>query len=279
MAARRSIRMRYISNLRLLQSAGTLLLVLLAFCTPVQAEVYQYFDDQGTLIVTDNPYGIKRPKSSQPLQSYKPAPNQQVSLVLLDDVQYDYYPVFGGSFHDVVAYINANAPFDPVANMRFAGQTRWATGWKYSFGYSYSREGGDLRAKVDIRDIQIKSDISVLLPMLSPDSVLGHHDLQLWQKFTGEILEHEHDHVKIVRDGHYRDEALRRISAIRELLVPAVPGESPDSQIQGAVEAETARIGHELIKTIKARNEEYDRLTGHGAKPEMRAVFFGTRQN
>ena len=32
-------------------------------------------------------------------------------------------------------------------------------------------------------------------------------------------------------------------------------------------------MGHNLMKEIKMRNDEYDRVTEHGLKPEMRDVF------
>lgn len=247
----------------------------LAFASPLHAEVFQYFDDEGTLIVTDNPFGIKRPKASQPLKTYKPKKDQQVALDLLQDVQYDYYPVFGNSFPEAVGSVQANGPYDAGDGRRYAGQTRWTSGWSYSFKTSYRREGDQLRASVTIRDVSFRSDIAVLLPMLSPDSALAYHDLQKWQGFMSALLEHEHDHVRIVRDPAVRAEALKKIEGIRELLVPAEPGVDPESSIRQAVETETARAGYELIRTIKARNDEYDRLTEHGTRPEMKTVFFG----
>lgn len=251
-------------------------IVMLAFATPLHAGVFQYFDDEGTLIVTDNPFGLKRPRATQPLKTYKPRMDQQVTLKLLGDVLYDYYPVFGRSFGEVVDSVQANGPYDAGDNRRYAGQTRWATGWSYSFGSSYTRDGGYLRAAVSIRDIQFRSDIVVLLPMLSAEAELGPHDLQQWQGFMTRLLDHEHDHVRIVRESLPREEAVKKVLAIREVLVPDVPGVDPDSLVQQAVETETAKIGHELVRTVKTRNDEYDRLTEHGLRPEMQAVFFGT---
>jgi len=267
--------MKNISQVVRILAVGAACIVLLVFATPLHAEVFQYFDDEGTLIVTDNPFGLKRPRAAQPLKTYKPKKDQQVDLNLLGDVHYDYYPVFGRSFGEVVNSVQANGPYDSGDNRRYAGQTRWATGWSYSFDSSYTRDRDYLRAAITIRDIQFRSDIAVLLPMLSPDAELGYHDLQQWQAFMAKLLDHEHDHVRIVRESFPRDEAVKKVLAIREVSVPADPGIDPDSLIQQAVEAETARIGHELVRTVKAKNDEYDRLTEHGLRPEMKAVFFG----
>lgn len=251
-------------------------IIMLVVAAPLHAEVFQYFDDEGTLVVTDNPFGLKRPRSAQPLKTYKPKKDQQISLNLLGEVDYDYYPVFGRSFGEVINSVQANGPYDTGDARRYAGQTKWTTGWSYSFDSSYTRDGGNLRAAVTIRDIRFRSDIAVLLPMLSPDSELGYHDLQQWQEFMARLLEHEHDHVRIVRDPFPRDEAVNKVLAIREILVRAEPGVDPDSLVRQAVETGTARIGHELVRMVKAKNDEYDRLTEHGLRPEMKSVFFGS---
>ncbi|MDA8082678.1 MAG: DUF922 domain-containing protein [Nitrospiraceae bacterium] len=251
--------------------------LVLAYAASLHAEVFQYFDDEGTLIVTDNPYGVKRPRASRPLNTYTPKPDQQVRLDLLSDVEYDYYPVYGRNFAEVVRSVDANGPYDEGDGRRYAGQTRWTAGWSYSFASSYRQEGGFLRAEVGIRDMQFKSNISVLLPMLSPETTLPPQDFQQWQYYMTRLLAHEHDHVRIIRDTAFREEAQQKFSAIREVVVPADPGVDPDALIRQAVEARTARIGHELIIEIKNRNDEYDRMTDHGARPEMRAAFFGGR--
>ncbi|MBA4372852.1 MAG: hypothetical protein C0402_08295 [Thermodesulfovibrio sp.] len=268
--------MKNISPVMWSRTAVLVCIVLVVFAAPLYAEVFQYFDDEGTLIVTDNPLRLKRPRAAQPLNTYKPKKDQQVTLSLLDDVQYDYYPVFGRSFGEVLSSVQANGPYDSGDNRRYAGQTRWATGWSYAFGSTYTREGDNFRAVVTISDIQYRSDIAVLLPMLSPDAELGYHDLQQWQGFMTKLVEHEHDHVRIVREPFPRGEAVKKVLAIREVLVPAEPGIAPDSLVQQAVETATARIGHEFVRTVKAKNDEYDRLTEHGLKPEMKTVFFGS---
>ncbi|MBI5101679.1 MAG: DUF922 domain-containing protein [Nitrospirae bacterium] len=266
-----------------------LLVTFLTLNTSARAEVYQYFNDEGTLIVTDNPYNIKKPKARPaPRQESRHVhrqdqapvvqPKQQVfSPNYIDDVTYEYYPVSGRNFMEVMESTRANGPFDYSDNRRYAGQTRWTVGWSYKFGSTYNREGGYLRAAVNIYDFDFRTDISVLMPALAPESTLTDSEVALWGSFMNGLLEHENDHVKITTDPGYRAEALRMISDIKEVLVPFDPSYDVNSLIRSAVEAETAKVGHSLIKNIKSRNEEYDRVTEHGIKHEMRAAFFGGR--
>lgn len=248
---------------------GILLLVAsLVFVSPVDATVYQYFDEEGTLIVTDNPYGIKR---ARPRSDFK---FNNINLNYRNDVSYDYYPVFGKNIQEALAYTNMNGPFDSIEKKNYAAQTKWNLGWSYKIDSSYRIEGPQVYVSLNLFDIELRSDIMVLLPMLAENMALNYHEQKLWENFMQGLLEHEHDHVKITKDALYWDDALKKISAIKELTLNYDPRSNLNAVIKDAVEAETLKIGHDLIMTLKARNDEYDRLTEHGLKPEMRPVFF-----
>ncbi len=254
--------------MRILKNFLFLAVVILYAC-PAYATVYQYFDNEGTLIVTDNPYGVKKPKT-KPDGAY-----QIIDLQYRDDVSYNYYPVTGNNFQELLTSVNLNGPIDPGDMKRYAGQTKWSTGWSYKFSSSSTIDGTDLHVSLNIFDIEFMSDITVLLPALQERTKLNHHDLKLWENFVQRLLEHEHDHVKIIRDPFHKNEAIRNISAIKRLTLAYDPRTELDTIIKNAVESATARIGHELIMTIKKQNDEYDRLTDHGLKAEMRDTFFG----
>ena len=243
--------------------------VLLIASVPAYADVFQYFDEEGTLIVTDNPYHIKRPRR-QYESRYK-----DLKLSYRDDVSYDFYTVSANNFPDAIAATKISGPFNRQEKRVYAGETKWTLGWSYKFSSSRRIEGDKVYVSLNIYEIELRSDIVVLLPMLSDNSSMEYHDLRTWESFLNSLLEHEHDHVRIIKDQSFRDEARNRITALRDLVIPYNPASNLDELIRSSVEAETARIGHELIMKIKARNDEYDRITGHGIKHEMRAVFFG----
>ncbi len=254
-----------------------LLLAVLFLCArTAEAIVYQYFDEEGTLIVTNIQPGAKSPGPA-PRDSYEPKSRQKYPDVMLsfrDDVNYDFYPVTAHTFQEAVMATSMNGPFDARENKRYAAQTKWNMGWSYSMRSTYRTEPPYVRVSLNIYDFRLRSDITVLLPILTEDSSLDEHDLMLWQKFVQVLLEHEHDHVALVKDASYRQEAMRRVSSISEITLDYDPAAVMEEAIKSAVEARTAKIGHDLIREIKSRNDEYDRLTEHGLKPEMRQAFF-----
>jgi len=243
------------------------------------AEVYQYFDEEGTLIVTNIPPGAKRPVPA-PVETHeqetqKPAKQYPgIKLDFIDDVYYDFYPVAANTFQEAVMGTSMNGPFEARENKRYAAQTKWKMGWSYKLRSNYRIERPYVYVSPQIYDVQFRSDITVLLPALTEDSSLSAHDSMLWEKFVQGLLAHEHDHVALIKDASFRQEATRKMSALTEMTLDYDPAAVLEDAIRGAVEAQTAKIGHDLIREIKARNDEYDKLTEHGLKPEMRQVFF-----
>lgn len=235
----------------------------------VYAQIYQYFDEEGTLIVTDNPFGVKRKKT------LPEASARELRLDFKEGIFYDYYSVYGKTFEDAVISTRINGPFDTAKSRQFAARTEWRLGLSYNYDTSYRIEEEKIFASLNLKSITFHSDISVLLPALSGSSVLSGHDLMAWEAFVQRLLEHEHDHVRIIQDASRWDEARFQISKLRELTIPFDVSVSPDAAVKRAVEAETARISHNLVMAIKAANEEYDRITDHGLKHEMRSYFFG----
>ncbi len=244
-------------------------IVIILTASPAFATIYQYFDEDGTLIVTDNPFGARKPG---------PRPDdalQDIKLRYREDVSYDFYPVTGKNFQELISSANLNGPLDPGDRKKYAGQTKWNTGWSYTYNSSYTIDETYMYVSLNILDIEFMSEISVLMPVLQERTTLSNHDLILWDHFVQKLLEHEHDHVKIVKDPVYRDEAVKKISAIKQLTLAYDTGADPDTLIRDAVESETLRIGHDLIMAIKKQNEGYDRITDHGLKADMRDTFFG----
>lgn len=232
------------------------------------AEIYQYFDEEGTRIITDNPFGLKRKKT------HPEAALRELLLDLKEGISYDYYTVYGKTFEDAVISTRINGPFDTEKNRQFAARTEWRLGLSYSYDSSYRIDDEKIFAAVNLHTITFKSDIGVLLPGLSKSSVMSGHDLAAWEAFVKRLLDHEHDHVRIIQDASPWDKARQQLSELRNLTIPFDKRVSPDAAIKGAVEAETARISHNLIMAIKAANEEYDRVTDHGVKQELRSHFF-----
>jgi predicted secreted Zn-dependent protease len=241
-------------------------IVIFLFCPfslfPAQATVYQYFDEDGTLIVTDDPYGLKK-KAPRPQKAYK-----KTNLNFREDIAYEYYDVFGKNFHDLIASVKAHGPFDRKKNRRFAAQTKWSFGLSYSFESSYRIKDEYVYVNLNMSDVELISDLRVLLPMPPGDLLLSKQDAALWEYFMKELIDHEHDHVDMINDPAPRNRAFQKISGIKEIVLSIDSHEdiNIDGEIRKAVEEETARIVREFAATIRRNNDEYDRITEHGKR-------------
>lgn len=242
-------------------------LFLLILAAASEAVVYQYFDEEGTLIITDNPYGVRKPR--QPVDRAR-HPN----LTFRDDVSYEYYPVQGANLSDVMADIRNQGMLRSEHGTPFAAETRWNIGWSYDYQSSFAVEADRIVATVHITNVRFDSRITVMLPNLSAGPVFSEIENEHWERFLGDLLEHEHDHVRIILYPRYRDEALARMNTVRTLTLPHREGINIDAEISRVVEDETAEIGHAMIRTIREKNDEYDRLTDHGLKHYLRQTFF-----
>ena len=258
-------------------------LLFLLIGTISRADVYQYFDEEGTLIVTDDPYGTK--KARRPFRSLgerredvkadnPPSKRPEAGPNFREDVSYDFYAVSAGSVHEAIAAIERLGPYDSLDNRRYAGQTRWRFGLSYKLEASYRIQDNMLYASARIHDIDFDADITVILPELTEESRSAMPDIRPWEEFLRHLAEHEHDHVKIIREPRYREDLMAGISAIGELVLPLSAGEHTETVVNRAFESKVADVAHGIMRRIKQINDEYDDLTDHGRKPEFRSAFF-----
>jgi len=254
--------------------ARVLVLMLFGILTvqPAQAGVFKYFDEEGTLIVTDDPFGTKK-RDSRP---YRPQLNKKnsVSLNRWENVDYQFYEVSGQNIHDAMSAADRLGPYDPREGRNYAGQTRWNFGLSYNMDFSYGLEGDLIVASVQISDINFRSDITVILPSLTENSRLESPDFKAWEGFLQHLAEHEHDHVRIIQEPRFKQEVISGLSAIRELRLPGGSDDHAEAMVRAAIESEVGALAHSVMRKIKQKNDEYDAVTGHGSKPELRNAFF-----
>lgn len=251
-------------------------LLILLFCLMIvhaaHAEVFQYFDEEGTLIVTDNPYGTKKRdrRTYRPQQSKK----NSVSLNRRENIDYQFYEVSGQNIHEAMSATDRLGPYDPREGRNYAGQTRWNFGLSYNMDFSYRFEGSLLVASVQISDIDFRSDITVTLPSLAENNRFESPDFEAWEGFLRQLAEHEHDHVRIIQEPRFTQEVISGISVIRELTLPNQADENADAVVRAAIESEAGTVAHAVMRKIKQKNDDYDNLTDHGRKPELSKAFF-----
>jgi len=251
-------------------------LFLVLFCllivSSAHAEVFQYFDEEGTLIVTDDPFGTKKRDRQQ--YHRKQNRNNNVRLNSREDVAYEFYEVSGKNIHEAMLATERVGPFDSREGRNYAGQTRWNFGLSYNMDFSYHLEGDLIVASVHISDIDFRSDITVILPVLADDNRFEPHDFRSWEDFVQRLAAHEHDHVRIIQEPRFRQEVISGISGIRELKLPYQADENAEALARVAIESKVGAAAYDIMRKIKQKNEEYDNLTDHGRKPELSNVFF-----
>lgn len=251
-------------------------LLIVLFCLVIvhtaHAVVFQYFDEEGTLIVTDDPFGTKKRDRQQ--YHRKQNRNNNVRLDFREDIAYEFYEVSGNSIYDAMGATDRVGPFDSREGRHYAGQTRWNFGLSYNINFHYRLEGDRIVASVQISDIDFRSDITVILPTLSDSSRFESPDSNAWEGFLRELAEHEHDHVRIIQEPRFIQEVIFGISGIRELTLPYQVDENAETVLKGAIESKVAAVAHEVMRKIKQKNDEYDTVTDHGRKPERRHAFF-----
>lgn len=236
------------------------------------AEIFQYFDEEGTRIVTDDPYGTKKRDRQQ--HRGKQDRNNKVELNFRESVAYEFYEVYGQNIHEAISSTDRVGPFDSREGRHYAGQTRWNFGLSYDLDFSYHFDEGSIRVALQIHNIEFRSDITVILPMLADENRFDPHDFRVWEDFLRQLAEHEHDHVRIIQEPRFRQEVISEIAGVRELTLPYHHNENAEAMVKDAIDSRVGAVAHNSIREIKQKNDEYDNLTDHGRKPELRNAFF-----
>jgi len=221
------------------------------------SEISQYFDRDG------NPLSKKgRISAGSPTGS-----NQRYSvpegIVLQKDIRYEFYPVFGKTFSEIVQSAEENIPVKPKDKKKHSARFDWSVGWTYDIDYSeeMDEEAQTVRVSVEIYDINITYNIKITLPTLIDDTVLNPAEKTLWNNYYIRLIKHEHDRANMLRDKSAQEELQKKFVAL-ESAIFFFP---PDTDIKNAVEAlikkETQKTGSEWVRNLKKRISEFDKET------------------
>ena len=239
------------------------------------SEISQHFDSEGKSIPSDR-RGTEHGPSYR-IQRY----SIPEGIELQKNIRYEFYPVFGKTFSEIVRSAEENSPVAPKNNKRLPSRTDWTTGWDYKLRYSYGidEEERTAHALVEIYDINITSDITITLPTLLDDTALNPAEKNLWKNYYLRLLEYEHDHAKIIRDSDAQKELSRKFNDLDYVIFDY----SDDIDIQKTVETfirrETEKTGSEWVKNLKKRIEEYEKVTEYGFALQKRDSFFSQKEN
>jgi|GEM_PF-3152028 len=275
--------------------AGLLLILCLAPVTSEADTVYQFYDEEGTLIVTNRPGDLPSGSSAKILVSHhrNPTGRRPVSAVpstvtilrkappprpsesrLAEAVRFRYYEVCGSTAAEALHQTRILGPYDSGEGERFSGQTRWSLGWSYDYTYEVHSDtsAGTVRVSAEVFDVNVYSDVEVLLPKLDKTCRLDEREQAIWDRSMESLRTHEMDHVSLVLHDEASRSMADSIAGVRHYEFPR--GMNVDSAVRRAVRDDTHSAGVPWVQWIKRVNDDYDEVTRHGLVAERRDDFF-----
>ncbi len=227
-------------------------LMLLATTGLLHAEISQYFDRAGRIL----PAGRKLtlPQSQRMIKYTVPE-----GIQLRSDVHYEFYPVFGKTFAEIVGSTEENSPRNNKTRKRQSTAYDWSLGWTYDYSFSLEPDDESEKVHCDLTVVNplLSYDITVTLPALTDDSALNPMEKDLWKNYVATLLERLHGRVKIIKDDT-KDEIIRQFSEIAYLSLNEDEAANADRIVERFVRTETEQIGSNIIRQIQQKLEVYD---------------------
>ena len=254
---------------------GLLCLSFLLLCSSVTcAEISQYFDSEGNILSSDSrnrevtpPHGVQR--------SFVPE-----GITLQNNVRYEFYPVFGKTYSEIVRSAEENSPAGPKNRRRLPSKSDWTVDWSYKIDYleALDEEGKTVHASVEIYDISITYHIKTTLPTLIDDTALNPAEKVLWKNYYHRLIEYEDDHARIIRDKDAQEELRKKFSELDYVVFDYSSNIDIDKTVETFIQKETEKIGREWVKNLKKRVDEYDRMTEFGIALQKKSSFFNQKE-
>jgi predicted secreted Zn-dependent protease len=248
-----------------------LMAVLLVLVTAGSAQSFTisvFFDSNG------NPSSSTRKNSGSGIFHRTSSYAVPEGVKLRKDITYEYYPVFGRSFSEIVKSAAENGPFVKTKDARFTSKTDWGLGISYNYDYTYEidEDSGIVHATIDISDVAIKYDVAVTLPALLDDSSLNAVEKKLWKNYFRRLLKKEHGRVAIIEDANIRKQMESDIGDIEGVSFDYTDENDIERSVEIYLEEETQEIGSRGIKKIRENLARYDGEKGSGGSPDGLSV-------
>ena len=244
------------------------------YCGISYPAISQHFDSFGNPISSDsNKISKDRPSGKTNRHS---APE---GIELQQDIQYEFYLVFGKTFSEIVRSAGENSPADLKSRKRLPTRFEWSVGWTYKVDHSTEIDETDNtpQEEVEIYDVSIKYNIKITLPTLIDDTVLNTSEKNLWKNYYHSLVQYEHDHAKIIRDNDAKEELLKKFDDLGYTIFDYTKEIDIQKAVETFLEKKTKDIGSAWVKDFKKRLDAYDRATEYGLAIENRESFFGQK--
>ncbi len=227
-------------------------LMVLASAGMLQAEVSQHFDQSGRLTSAE-----KRASAPQTQKMRKYSVPEGIEL--RPDVHYEFYPVFGKTFAEIIRSTEDNGPRNEKTKKRQPSAYTWSLGWTYDFSFSLEPDEESDKVHCDLMIVEplLLYNITVTLPALTDDSALNPTEKDLWKNYVATLLERVHGRIKIIKDDT-QDVILRQFGEIAYILLSTEEAENAEKFVERFVRTETGKIGGAIIKEIQQKLEASD---------------------
>jgi hypothetical protein len=235
-------------------------------------EISQFFDSEGSTLRS----GDIKVSPPHRVQRY----SIPEGIILQKDIRYEFYPVFGRTFSDIVRSAEENCPIDLKNKKRLPARFVWSAGWDYKVFHDYEidEEDDTVHADVEIFDINITYNITITLPTLIDDSALNHTEKDLWKNYYRRLVEYTDDHARIIRDKEAQAELRKKFSEMDYVIFDYSTGLDIGKTVETFIQKETEKTGREWIKNLKKKIDEYDRATEYGLDLQKRDSFFSPKE-
>ncbi len=231
------------------------LLFICLFDSLSHSAISQYFDSEGNLLSAKSINRASRSVSSE--QRY----SVPEGIVLQKDIRYEFYPVFGKTFSEIVQYAEENLPVEADNKKTHPAGFEWTVGWTYDLDYSEEMDEEDqiVRVSVEFSDINIKYDIKITLPTLIDDTVLNPAEKKLWQNYYSRLVKSEHDRANLLRDKDTQDDLRKKFTALTSSTFFFPLDTDVKHMVESLIKKETQKIGSEWVRNLRKKLSEYDK--------------------
>lgn len=160
----------------------------------------------------------------------------QAKIIYQEDVRYDYYPVEGKTYHDLLRSLKEKGPQGHHA----------LTSWHIDWSYGYKARFGQCR----LIDIDVGKNIIVRLPLWMNRPTQSSRLTREWDRYLKALTFHEEQHIA---------NAVKAQEAIKKTLVALPPMRG--CVLMGKTANKQART---ILNKAIASDKRLDKQTGHG---------------
>lgn len=242
----------------IMKHAVVLIVVIFMLLNPGKAdsEISQYFDHNGNAVTHS-----KKPSAERRTRIRRYSLPEGVKLQ--KDITYEFYPVFGKTFAEIISYINENGPVNRTDRRRYPSKSEWLIGWSYEFEHAYivEEDAGRVHVSVELYDISTEHNISITLPSLVDTSQFNPIERNLWKEFFLQSLDYEHALSNILKDPAATSDLANRFSDITyySLKYRKRDGMNTEKEVRQLIERDTMRIGREWVAGLRKKISDLKR--------------------